>query len=123
MRMTSHSRSTERSSTGVASRLNLKNSAELDRKASDYSTRQIDPSTFAQDREGFEHNKADQPFPSACLTARRSFDTLASFPQRPFGPCHPSRLFQFYPHPVSADKFLAGNKLADSSHQSQSFFA
>src|SRR4030095_196703 len=106
MRMTSHSRSTERSSTRVASRLNLEKLCRGSKERlqiRDAKNRSCDSCS----KEGqIERSKAGELFPSAWLTARRSFGTLASFPRTPFDPCHPSRLYQFYPHPVSADKFL-----------------
>src|SRR4029434_7831845 len=51
MRMTSHSRSTKRSSTRVASRLNLEKLCRARQKGFRYGTRKIDHSTLAQDRE------------------------------------------------------------------------
>src|SRR5215468_5886282 len=121
--MTSHSLSTERSSTEAASRLNVENSAELDRKASDYSGRQIDPSPPAQDRKRLNATKPTSPFHQPALLQ----EDLSVF----------LHLFRkgFLVHVIHLDYFnfirigyrrinsFASNKLADSSHQSQSFFA
>src|SRR5262245_15256435 len=121
--MTSHSRSTERSSTEVASRLNLENSAERDRKASDYSSRQIDPSPLAQDKKRLNATKPTSLFYQPALLQEDLSVLLHLFRKG------------LLVHVIHLDYFnliciryrrinsFAGNKLADSSHQSQSFFA
>src|SRR5262245_54155742 len=121
--MTSHSRSTERSSTEVASRLKLENSAELDRKASDYSNRQMHPSPLARDRKRLNATKPTSLFHQPALLQ----EDLSVF----------LHLFRkgLLVHVIHLDDFnfiriryrridsFARNELADSSHQSQSFFA
>src|SRR4030095_15452404 len=123
MRMTSHSRSTERSSTGVASRLNLENSAELDRKASNYSTRQIDPSTRPQDRERLNAAKPASFFHQPGLLQEDLSVLLHLFRERLLVHVIHLDYINFIRIRYRRIDSFARNKLADSSHQSQSFVA
>src|SRR5262245_17713458 len=119
--MTSHSRSTERSSTEVASRLNLDNSAELDRKASDYSSRQIDPSSLAKARKRLNPTKPTSLFRQPALLQEDLSVFLHLFRKGLLVHVIHLDYFNFIRIRYRRINSFAGNKLTDSSHQSQSF--